>query len=449
MKLRISFAIAFLLAATAHCMALTGSWRGDLNMGMAKLPLVFHFSETASGTTTATMDSPRQNATGIPLEVTFCSADSVSVECRMIGALYAGRIAGGKIDGKFMQSGYTFPLVLTPDEDVSARRPQTPRPPFPYIVKDTTFVSADGTMLAGTLTFPEASAGKRVPMVVMVSGSGPQNRDEEIFEHRPFAVIADYLARNGIASLRYDDRGTAASKGDYAKATVETFLADVKSAYEFAKGLPQAGPTGILGHSEGGTLAVMYAAEASPDFIISLAGMVVPAKETMLAQNAHSMEVNGIAGADREASMRLIELMFDEIISQTRAGVNKPIDIDALCRENSLSVPPAILESVKRSNATRNAYFNSLVSLDPTPALKRVKCPILAVGGTKDTQVDAGANLGAFSRYAGKRVEIKRMEGLNHLMQKAVTGEPAEYGEIKETISPEVLTIIADFIRRR
>lgn len=447
MKLGLSIKIMLvaIFIGVTECMALTGKWRGNLTMGPTKLPLVFNFSETSAGKTIVTMDSPQQNAKDIPFGVKYCSEDSISLECGMIGATYTGKINGDKIEGNFSQRGYNFILLLTPEEDITARRPQTPRGPFPYIVKDTLFSSSDGTELAGTLVLPEAYQDKKFPTIVMVTGSGPQNRDEEIFEHRPFAVIADYLARNGIASFRFDDRGTAKSKGDYSKATIETFEEDVKSAYRFVKSLPESGVTGILGHSEGGTLAILYGAEETPDFIISLAGMVLPAKETLLSQNIHLMDRLGITGPQKENAVKLIDSVFDEIISQHKAGKNRPIDIDSICQEKSLDVPNAILESIKHNITTRNAYFDSLVSLDPTDALRKVKCPILAINGTKDIQVDAVANLGAFRRF-GSNVKVMSMDGLNHLMQHAVTGEVSEYGEIKETISPEVLNAITDFI---
>ncbi|MDE6668233.1 MAG: alpha/beta hydrolase, partial [Muribaculaceae bacterium] len=353
-----------------------------------------------------------------------------------------------KIEGTFRQRGVKLPLTLTPEEDLSVRRPQTPQPPFPYIEKDMVFTSYDGTELAGTLTLPDATPGKKFPTVVMVTGSGPQNRDEEIFEHRPFAVIADYLARNGIASFRFDDRGTALSKGNYSEATIETFKGDARSAYNFVKGLPETGKTDILGHSEGGTLAVMIAAEDKPDFIVSLAGMVIPSRETLLDQNIHLLDQLGISGKQKESSVKLIEKLYEEVIKQYNSGVSSPIDIDSICRANSLEVPAIVLESIKQNNVSRTGYFDSLVSLDPTPALKKIKCPVLAINGTKDIQVDANKNLETF-RNNVKNVEIQRMDGLNHLMQHAVTGETSEYNEIKETISPEVLSLISAFILRQ
>lgn len=432
----------------ADGMALDGKWRGDLNTGFAKMPLVFNFSEEADGKTAATMDSPQQNAKDIPLEVLFCSPDSVSLECKMVGATYRGRIGEGRIEGTFSQRGFNLPLTLTPEEDVYVRRPQTPKPPFPYIEKDTVFRSADGTELAGTLVIPESAAGKRVPVVVMVTGSGPQNRDEEVFEHRPFAVIADWLARQGIASFRYDDRGVASSKGNYSEATIPTFKSDAESALKFVRGVPGLGKAGILGHSEGGMLAILIAAEKKPDFIVSLAGVAVPAEEMLIAQNIHALDKFGIDGARKDASVKFLRILFDTIRKQYSAGVLTPIDIDSICRENSLEVPPLVLESVRQNMQSRNGYFDSLVSCDPTGALKKIKCPVLAINGTKDMQVNADANLEAFRKNV-KNVEIRRMEGLNHTMQHSVTGELTEYGEIRETISPEVLEIISDFISRQ
>lgn len=450
MKCKLNCLIGALLAMTGivDCHALSGKWRGDLNLGHAKLPLVFNFQETPSGETEATMDSPQQNAKDIPLNVLFCSNDSISLECKMIGATFNAKVSKGMIDGVFSQMGHKLALTLTPETSLSERRPQTPQPPFPYVEKDTVFISTDGTELAGTISIPTQASGQDCPIVVMVTGSGPQNRDEEIFEHRPFAVIADYFAKNGIATFRYDDRGVGSSKGDYAKATIETFKQDTKSAINFAKSLPEFNKVGILGHSEGGTLALVTASDAHPAFIISLAGMVIPSKETLLAQNIHSLDRNGITGNQKEASIKLVEILFDTIISQYKEGIVQPIDIDLVCKENSLDVPAFIVESVKQSNKSRNGYFDSLVSLDPTEDLRKVSCPVLAINGTKDMQVDADLNLSAFSRNV-RNVEIKSMEGLNHLMQHATTGDVGEYGDIRETFSPEVLEIMVDFIKRQ
>lgn len=445
--LRFTF-LLFMCFAAVNVMALSGKWRGNLKLGPTKLPVVLSFIEDPAGNTTATMDSPRQNAKDIPLEVMYLSTDSLSVESKSLGATFAARINGDKIKGSFVQNGLRLPLTLMPEKPLSELRPQTPVPPYPYTQTRHFFASADGTLLAGTLVVPELVHGGKCPVVVMVTGSGPQNRDEEIFEHRPFVVIADYLARNGVASFRYDDRGVGESKGDHASATIHTFKEDASSALRFVQAMPEFGKAGILGHSEGGTLAFLIAAEGSPDFIVTLAGMATPSRETMLQQNIRALDQSGITGRDKEDSIRLIELLYDNIIAQYAAGQFSPIDVDALCIANSLEVPSAVLESVKRNSAARNGYFDSLVSLDPTDALRKIECPVLAINGTKDVQVEADANLGAIAGYV-PHAETRRMEGLNHLMQHAATGDVGEYHNISETISPEVLDIIADFVGRQ
>ncbi len=449
MKLRYFLTVLIAAAAWVNVIALDGRWRGELALGSTRLPLVFCFLADADGTVTATMDSPMQNTTGLPLDILFISTDSVSVECKSLGAAYGGKIIdGNRIEGTFSQRGIRLPLTLTEERPLSERRPQTPQPPYPYTETDTVFVSADGTELAGTLTVPQG-AESNCPVVVMVTGSGPQNRDEEIFEHKPFAVIADYLARQGIASFRYDDRGVARSKGHYPKATIDSFRTDAQSALSFVREMNRFGKTGILGHSEGGTIAVLIAAsEDAPDFIVSLAGMVVPAKETLLAQNRRALDRYPFTDKQKESSAILIATLYDRIIDQVRDGVTTPVDVDLICKEKALDVPAAVLQSIKQNNSTRNAYFDSLLILDPTEALAKITCPVLAINGTKDTQVDATANLDSFRSHL-KDVEIRQMEGLNHLLQRATTGDSSEYGQITETISPEVLQIIATFISRQ
>lgn len=276
------------------------------------------------------MDSPSQGAKGIATEVVLCTADSVSLTCNAIGASYTGKISAGSINGRFRQRGYEFPLDLTPDRPAEERRPQTPKPPFPYSVIDTSFTAPDGAVMSATLTLPHTLSGKKVPAVVMVTYSGPQNRDEEYCDHKPFAVIADFLARNGIASLRYDDRGTGKSTGDFLTSTTFTFRDDAVSGIDFLRSLDCIGKTGVLGHSEGGTIAFMAGAEDKADFIVSLAGMAVSGKETMMRQNEHALDKSGLSDVDKVNSLKIIGIVFDTIARQVRDGVSSPIDIDSL-----------------------------------------------------------------------------------------------------------------------
>lgn len=442
--------IAAVLSALVCCnaSAITGPWRGNLEFGQTKIPLVFNFSETDQGKTSCTLDSPSQGVKGISADVTFCSDDSIALECKSIGATFRGNVASDSISGKFTQRGMTFPLLLKPDAPLEARRPQTPRPPFPYTVIDTVFTSTDGTLLSGTMTLPADTKGKKIPAIVMVTGSGPQNRDEEMLDHKPFAVIADYLARNGVASLRYDDRGTGESKGDFLKATTYTFKDDAKSGMEFLKKMKGIGKVGLLGHSEGGTIAFMLAAEKVPDFIISLAGLAESGKEGLLKQNELLLDQSGITGETKENCMTLISRLFDIQIEQNKSGVCKPIDIDSLAKATGKVVPPSVITSLKSTQKIRTPWFDTLITINPQTFLSKIKCPVLAINGDKDTQVEAGANIGIIKKNIPK-AETHIMPGLNHLMQHCETGEMAEYDSIRETISPEVLDLILSFILRR
>lgn len=440
-------ALALAILGSAQTYALTGSWRGNLSFGGVNLPLVFNFSESTSGVTQCTMDSPNQGATGIPVSVALCTADSVALDCKVIGASYNGKIAGGTITGTFRQRGMSFPLTLKGENPLEVRRPQTPRAPFPYESTDTTFTAPDGTVLAGTLTMPMTAESRKIPAVVFISGSGPQNRDEELFEHRPFAVIADYLARNGIASLRYDDRGTAKSGGDFRTATTYTFKDDARAAVNFLCTVPAIGKVGVIGHSEGGTIAFLLGADKVPDFIVSLAGMAIPGKETILDQNRRSLAKSGMSESDIRGSLTLLSLLFDEMAHQARRdGQPTPVDIDSLVRKSKILPPATVLASMKASQKTRTPWLDVFLGLDPTPDLAKIECPVLAINGDKDTQVDATANLAAIKKHC-KKAEPRLMPSLNHLMQHAQTGEVAEYSEIRETISPDVLALILSFIK--
>lgn len=427
--------------------ALSGSWRGSLSLGEMKLPLVFNFAQDDNGLTTCTLASPSQGAKGIPTKVVVCTADSISLECSVIGATFNGTVSRDTITGTFSQRGYSFPMVLTPDSPMEERRPQTPKPPYPYTVKDTVFVAPDGVALSGTLTLPAMDRQQTAPGVVMISGSGPQNRDEELFDHRPFAVIADFLARNGVASLRYDDRGTGESKGDFLKGTTYTFRDDARGGVDFMRSIPSVGSVGVLGHSEGGTIAFMLGAEEVPDFIISLAGLAVTGKEALLAQNARLLGKSGVSGRDMENSLELISHLFDEFIRQRENGTVTPVDPDSLAKAYGLQVPREVLASLQFTQKVRTPWFDTLLGIDPGESISRIKCPVLALNGDKDTQVEAAPNLAVIRRLCPE-ARIRMMASLNHMMQHAQTGDMTEYNDIRETISPEVLDIILEFVRK-
>lgn len=437
--------LAVLMLTAGDAYGLEGSWRGELAIGQMKLPLVFNFTKSATGETQCTLDSPSQGAKGIPTQVLLCTDDSVSVSCAAIGMTYEGKVMQEGIKGRFKQRGYEFPLDLAQDAPMDVRRPQTPKPPFPYSVIDTTFTAQDGAVMSATLTIPLNASSRKMPAVVMVTGSGPQNRDEELMDHKPFAVIADYLARHGIASLRYDDRGVGKSKGNFLTATTYTFRDDAKSGIAFLRSVGCIGGVGVLGHSEGGTIAFMLGADGEADFIVSLAGLAISGKEALLWQNSHALEQSALSDAEKTTSMKFINSLFDVMAEQARRGESSPIDIDKLVRECGVEVPAQIIESVKMTQKVRTPWFDTLLTIDARNFLGKVKCPMLAINGDKDTQVTPD-NLTVIKSLVS-HAETKLMPALNHLMQHAVTGEAAEYDTIRETISPEVLEAIAGFIQ--
>lgn len=262
-----------------------GAWSGKLDLGAAKLTLVFHFSKDDAGKLKCAMDSPDQGAKGIPAEAEMTAGNKLRVSVSALGMTYEAQVSEKQMEGTFSQGGMQLPLTLTPGE-AAPNRPQTPTPPYMYPIEEVTFTNpADGAKLAGTLTYPmNFQFSKDVPVLVMVTGSGQQNRDEEVFNHKPFLVIADFLAKQGIATLRYDDRGVGGSTGEVANATTLDFMGDALAALDYVRSTGKFGKCGVLGHSEGGTIAMMAAARQKCDFAISMAGGAIRGDSILLLQ---------------------------------------------------------------------------------------------------------------------------------------------------------------------
>ena len=404
-----------------------GAWSGKVEVRQGvSLGLVFRFSEDGG----CTLDVPEQGARGIPAQAT-ATLVGIKITVPSIGAVFEGvRLAKG-ISGSFTQRGVSFPLTLSPGEP-RLNRPQTPQAPFPYQTEEVSFSNGDAT-LRGTLTLPEACT-RQTPVLLLVTGSGQQNRDEEIFEHKPFAVIADYLARKGIATLRYDDRGFGESTGDVLSATTEDFKEDARAGIDLLRG--RFAKVGILGHSEGGTIALMLAAEGKTDFVVSLAGMVVSGARTLLAQNRTALLQAGLSESQADRYCDALAKAF----AQISAGEPPAASLD------DYDLPEALKQNYKLAiSQALTPYMRYFLTLDATKLLGQVRCPVLALNGTKDTQVDAATNLGALEKGL-PAARIVRCEGLNHLFQHCGTGLSSEYREIEETIAPEVLEWIARWI---
>lgn len=414
-----------MLAFTAN--AQEGAWNGELDVMGSKLPLVFNFSPNG-----CTMDSPSQNAKGIPAEKTVTDDGTIKVTVGMIGATFEGKMADGEIKGTFTQNGYPLPLTLKAGK-LAVKRPQTPVPPFPYKEESVSFTNA-GYTFNGTLTLPE-NYTKDTPVVLMVTGSGQQNRDEELFEHKPFAVIADALARQGIASLRYDDRGWGDASVKFMNFTTDDFRQDAAAALPLLR--KRFNKVGILGHSEGGTIAMMLAAEGKTDFIVSLAGMAISGKETLVMQNRQAMSVLGLPKETVDTYCNSISKALDEIASGKKAS---EINIDGMPE----ALKPITIKSLQQADTP---YIRHFLNIDVSELLSKIKCPVLALNGTKDTQVDCTANATQLEKgLTNCKHTIKKVDGVNHLFQHCTTGNVIEYQQIEETIAPEVLQTITGWI---
>ena len=422
MKKLILFSLICLLsiATRAQDSGLKGAWTGKLNVYGNELTLVFHFNGED-----CTLDSPDQGVKGVPAKLER-TITGIKVAVPSINASYEGVNMGESIMGTFKQHGQSFPLTIKPGL-LKRNRPQTPAMPYPYQTQEVSFNNGDA-ILKGTLVIPE-NASRQTPVMLMVTGSGLQNRDEEIFEHKPFAVIADALARAGIATLRYDDRGFGESTGDVVNCTTEDLKNDAFAGVQLLRS--RFDKVGVIGHSEGGTIALMLAAEKKVDFIVSLAGMAVSGKETLLWQNRLALAAANIPSETIDVYCNALDEVFDACISGTSMPSTTQYNLPTSLAQNLTVVTKQL----------QTPYMKQFLTLDSRPLLGNITCPVLALNGSKDTQVEPESNLGALRSGLQKNAKnkLEAIEGVNHLFQHCKTGMATEYGNIEETIAPEVL----------
>lgn len=435
-----TLALLFLMLCglVASAADFVGHWKGKV----ANLPIVFHVIHDSAWS--ATLDSPMQGATNIPCGVVTVNGDSIEIDMPALRAKYKGVIAQDdkSITGTFTQ-GMSLPLTLsrTTAEASRLNRPQEPQPPFVYNVNEVTFQNGDLTF-AGTLTTP--IWGKKHKAVVLVSGSGAQNRDEELMGHKPFAVIADYLTRHGIAVLRYDDRGVGGSSKGSADDTTLDFATDAMAAVEYLKTRNDIDSShiGIIGHSEGGLIAVIDAAMHPNDvnFIVTLAGPYVSSRDILIKQNHLIAETAGTPLSAQQSNE--IELIFESIYT-SNDSLLLANQLNEILLKDSTNSPQQIAQTIK---VMTSPWYVAFVKLDPAKYLSQVKCPVLAMNGTWDFQVDATQNLEA-AKVAIPTATIKYYEGLNHLFQPSSSRQASmNYGAIETTISEQVLHDIVEWI---
>lgn len=428
---------------------ITGSWAGELNVQGMKLPLVINISEK-EGVLTSTLDSPKQGAKGLPVQETRFEDGELTINAPGLGLKYAGKLKGeNTLEGTFSQGGMSLPLILQRggiSGSAELKRPQMPEPPYSYYTGEVTFKNEkEGNLLAGTLAAPDES--RNIPVMVMITGSGAQNRDEELFGHKPFLVIADYLAKQGIGTLRLDDRGVGSSEPGKPGATSEDFAGDISSAVNFlaARGYTN---IGLIGHSEGGMIAPMVSGiNKNVKFMVLMAGPGIPIPELMKFQTYEVSKAAGVSEGQAKAAAESNTKLYTFISNYK--GNDLEADLRVFMRKEIPGLPEAQLEASVRQVA--NPWFKYFLAFDPDKYLSEVKVPVLALNGTRDTQVTSRENLEgirkSLSRAGNRKFEIVAFENLNHLFQTAKTGGVSEYGEIEETIAPQVLETIGVWVK--
>lgn len=464
--------LAFSFSAVIAQPQLSGYWQGELTVG-GGLKIGLRFFKDSTGKLSATMDSPDQGAYDINTDEVMTWEDSVKVTVKSLNASYTGKIISDSLlDGIFRQ-GIRVPLKLRKlAKPMSRVKPQTPIPPFGYVSEEVSFPGPDTSIiLAGTLTYPTASSitqtKKKFPAILLITGSGAQNRDEEIMGHKPFLVLADYLTKSGFAVLRMDDRGTGSSTGTYAGATTADFSMDAAAAIDYLKkqGMIDPGKIGLLGHSEGGLIASMLASSRKDiSFIVLMASPGIPSLDLMVEQNMALLKANGmsdsaslaygalyrqlapaiLASADTAEAHKKGRAVFDSWFATQTDAVIKTLGLRESFKQN--------IYLKKFTQELFTPWFKHFMQADPTPYLEKLSCKVLALNGEKDIQVVATPNLegirNALKKSKSRLYDIVFLPGLNHLMQTCQKCTPQEYGKLEETISPAALSAISNWLSK-
>jgi pimeloyl-ACP methyl ester carboxylesterase len=444
---------------------LEGYWLGTLKVGAVELRLVAKFTRKSDGSLGGTLDSPDQGARGLVVDPVTLKDGDVRFEVKKVGGVFEGKLreAGKELAGRWKQSGIDLPLVLRhQDKEPVFARPQEPRRPYPYRDEEVTYENKKAKVkFAGTLTVPKGKGP--FPAVLLITGSGPQDRDESLLGHKPFLVLADHLTRKGIAVLRVDDRGVGGSTGSTMTATTADFAEDALAGVKFLEGRAEIDPKriGLIGHSEGGVVAPLAASQSKEvAFIVLLAGTGLKGEEILYLQGQPILKANG---ADEKALARqkVVQETLFKVVKQEKDDQAALKLFDKVWAEQVAKMTDKEKQEVSKVEGMVRAQFKGLLSpwfryflaYDPLPALRKVRCPVLAVCGEKDLQVPPKENLQAIEKAltegGNKDVTIREFPGLNHLFQACKTGSPTEYGTIEETMSPTVLEAVSAWILRR
>ncbi len=439
---------------------LPGSWLGKISTSGIDLRLIFNLKLNDKDSLIATVDSPDQGTKNIPLGRVILDDKKLTIQAPSLLGEYNGTVTGDStIEGTWTQHGANFTVDLRKLKSAFIiNRPQEPKPPFHYTSEDVTFTNDKfNIILAGTLTIPAGPGPFKA--VIMITGSGPQNRNEELLGHKPFLVIADYLSRNGIAVLRYDDRGVGSSQGKYSEATSADLATDAEAAFNFLKNNPKINQKeiGFIGHSEGGLIApIVASSNPAVGFIISLAGPGVNGERIIIRQTQDISRLSGVKESEIKESTEIDKKLY-AVLKKEKDNKKAEIKVLALYQKilEKKNTPKEDIEKdvnqlKLRFGANSYTWFRYFIMADPAKFWKKVKCPVLALDGEKDLQVAADENLPAIEKAlkssGNKSFKIVRMPELNHLFQHCKTGLPSEYNTIEETFAPEALKIIKDWI---
>ena len=459
------FLFLLLVSPLSQAQEITGDWHGQLDVMGTKLRISFHVNQ-AEDKYVSTMDSPDQAAMGISTSSTAFENNELTIKMEAIGAIFIGILSKNQLKGIFTQAGTSFPLDLTKQELTKPKvvlRPQDPIEPYEYASEDVVFIneSADSIKLAGTLTLPKNI--KNPPVAVLISGSGPQNRNEELgpFNHRPFLVLSDHLTKKGIAVLRFDDRGVAESEGDHAIATSADFATDVAAAVDYLKTRSDIDQNkiGLIGHSEGGFIAPMLASSRSDiAFIVMLAGTGVDGATILQTQGRRASELEGSTKEELDFNEGIAKQVFT-MVKNEQSTEELKLKLSKFLNHTLETSPKELVadytEEVINSQIKKlsSNWFQYFIRTNPEQFLSKVSCPVLAINGEKDFQVLSELNLTAIDKIlkkaGNKDFTVKELAGMNHLFQTAETGALSEYGTLEETFSPIALNIVSDWINKR
>ncbi len=478
MKKLLIITAAVLSSSMLKAQPITGNWEGALDANGTELTVVFHIAKDSTGKLIGSFDSPRQMAYGLKCSSISLAGDSVFIEMKAFGAKYSGLLGTDKktMTGNWWQGGMTLPLELVKSGDVAIvqemKRPQTPKPPFTYHTEEVSYNNADNSVqFGGTFTRPSMWADKvkdmKYPVAILITGSGQQDRDETLFEHKPFAVIADHLAKQGIATLRVDDREKGKTTGRFMISTTLDFAKDVEAGIEYIKTRKDVDlkNIGLIGHSEGGMIAPMVASKRKEvKFIVLLAGPGVPIVELMEQQTTDVAISAGMAKDEMEKFRQVYKPIMLTAFNETDTTIaaKKIIALFTTWQNNTDSVTVKNTTGVTDQESltafargvvkqVKQPWFKYFLQFKPADYLSNVRCAVLALNGEKDLQVAAAPNLEAIRAIMAEKMvrtfKVQQLPGLNHLFQRCKTCTMEEYAQLEETFAPEALNIISSWIK--